>query len=180
MLCSPEEVTPTRRLVAKVHSAPGSKAGNVGGSKDASIGSFYIRTLDIDRKLVSRLRERVVLAKKIADAALAKEKGGKEDNWMKNAAEELGVDYDSEEMESVGKWRGRGSGRKQKENEARAISKAETRALRAELKKLLAKRVNVGVSEKYIASGMVDLEELLKDGQGKFLGHAASLGIEGL
>ncbi|KAI1141331.1 DEAD-domain-containing protein [Hypoxylon sp. FL0543] len=170
LLCAPEEVTPTRRLIAKVHSS----------SDRGSRKNFFVQTLDMDRKLVNRLKPRVTLAKKIADAGLAKEKGNKEDDWMRNAAEELGVEYDSDEMQQVGKWGGRGGGRKEKQDQARAMTKAELGALRAELRELLSKRVNAGVSEKYIATGMVDMDELLRGAKGDFLGRVEGLAIETL
>ncbi|KAI2601764.1 DEAD-domain-containing protein [Hypoxylon sp. NC1633] len=169
LLTAPEEVTPTRRLIAKVHSS------NPRGKKD-----FFVQTLDMDRKLVNRLKPRVTLAKKIADAGLAKEKGNKEDDWMRNAAEELGVEYDSDEIQQVGKWGGRGGGRKEKQKEARAMTKAELGAMRAELRELLSKRVNAGVSEKYIATGLVDMDELLRGAKGEFLGKVDGLDIETL
>ena len=66
---------------------------------------------------------------------LAKEKKGHEDDWVRAAAEELGVDYESEEFGKAGSGgKGRGTGRKAKEKEARALSKAEVAGLRAELK----------------------------------------------
>ncbi|KAL7622141.1 ATP-dependent RNA helicase [Parahypoxylon ruwenzoriense] len=170
LLCAPEEVTPTRRLIAKVHA----------NSEKRSKKNFFVQTLDMDRKLVNRLKPRVTLAKKIADAGLAKEKGNKDDEWMKNAAEELGIEYDSDEMQQVGKWGGRGGGRKEKQTQARAMTKAELGALRAELRELLSKRVNTGVSEKYIATGMVDMDELLRGAKGEFLGKVEGLDIETL
>lgn len=179
LLCCPDEVTPTRRLVAKVHAAATTKAAKAGKEDGGKSATFFIRTVDIDRRIVSRLKERVVIAKKIADATLAKDRGGKEDNWMKAAAEELGVEYDSEEIEKAGKWGGRGSGRKQKEKEARELTKAELGALKAELKMLLSKRVNQGVSERYITGGGVDIDELLKGSKGEFLGKVG-LGIDDL
>ncbi|KAI0534310.1 P-loop containing nucleoside triphosphate hydrolase protein [Xylaria digitata] len=169
LLCAPEEVIPTRRLIAKVHS-----------ERKTSRKNFFVQTLDVDRKLVGRLKPRVTLAKKIADAGLAKEKGGKEDEWMRNAAEELGVDYDSDELEQAGNWGGRGGGRKKKQQEARSMTKAELGALRAELRDLLSRRVNAGVSEKYIANGLVDIDELLKGANGDFLGKVDGLDISAL
>lgn len=168
LLCAPEEVVSTRRLIAKVHASNKLRSA-------ANTTGFFVRTLDIDRRLVNRLKERVTLAKKIADSQLAKEKGSKEDNWMKNAAEELGVEYDSDEMDQAGKWGGRGSGRKVKQDEARGLSKAEVGAMRAQLKQLLSKRVNAGVSERYIASGTVDMDELLRGADGDFLGKVDGL-----
>ncbi|KAJ1328093.1 ATP-dependent RNA helicase DDX24/MAK5 [Microdochium nivale] len=169
LLSAAEEVTPTRRLIAKVHS-----------QRDRGKGSgknFFVQSVDMDRKLVGRLKPRLNLAKKIADAQLAKEKGNKEDEWMRSAADELGVEYDSEDLEAAGKWGGRGSGRQKKAEEARSLTKAELAALRAELRELLSKRVNTGVSEKYIATGMVDVDELLRGAEGDFLGKVEGLDI---
>ena len=171
LLCAPEEVLSTRRLIAKVHSRAG------GRSKPTKDG-YFIRTIDIDRKLVSRLRERVVLAKQIADSLSAKDRGKKDEDWMRNAAEELGVEYDSDELEKAGRWAGKGSERKKKEKEAMSLTKADINALRAELKHLLSKRVNVGVSEKYL--GRVDVNELLRGAGGEFLGSIEGLGLDDL
>ena len=105
------------------------------------------------------------------------------DDFFKQAAEELGVDYDSEELEKQDTGRrGRGGQRKAKERQAREITKAEAGAMRAELKALLKQRINVGVSERYLTSGGVDVDELLRqqeDGKaGEFLGSVNGLGMD--
>ena len=154
-----------RRLVAKVHARNASSS-----TKDGK--NFFMRTIELDRRVVSRVKPRVVLSKKISDAALAKEKRGHEDNWLKTAAEELGVDYDSDEFAAGGESRkGRGQGRRNKEREARGLTKAEVGALRAELREELGKRINVGVSERYLTAGGVDVDELLRGEKGEFLGR---------
>ncbi|KAK6586878.1 hypothetical protein PZA11_000168 [Diplocarpon coronariae] len=172
LMCAPEEVVAMRRLVAKVH-AQNAIAG--GGSKS----KYYMRSLDIDRKVVSRLKPRVTLAKKITDSTLAKEKKGHDDEWVRTAAEELGVDYDSEEFEAAGGMRkGRGTGRKLKEREARGLTKSQVGAMRSELKNLLSQRVNAGVSERYLTAGTVDVNGLLRGAQGNFLGQVDGIGME--
>jgi ATP-dependent RNA helicase DDX24/MAK5 len=174
LLCGPKEAVPTQRLIAKVHAAA---AVNTPKSKLASAG-VGVQTIDIDRRLVAHLRPRVALSKKITETAIAKEKGAKDDDWMKKAAEELGVEYDSEELEQAGSWKGRGSGKKLREKEARAVSKAEMKQWRWELKELLSKRVNTGVSEKYLfgLSG-ADVDALLRGARGEFLGQVDGLGL---
>lgn len=137
-----------------------------------------LESVELDRRLVARIRPRVTLSKKITESLLAKEKISSEDNWLRSAAEDLGVDYDSEEFADVGKssGRGRGGGRQKREKEASSLSKAEIGALRAELKQLLKNRINVGVSETYITSGRVDIDALLKgEGNQQFLGQVDSL-----
>ena len=165
LLCSPEEVQGTRRLVAKVHARNASE-------HDGDGRKLFMRTIDIDRRVVSRLKPRVVLSKKISDAALAKEKKGNEDNWLKTAAKDLGVDYDSEEIATgEASKKGRGQGRKKIEKEARGLTKGELGALRGELKGLLGQRVNVGVSERYLTAGGMDVDKLLHGEKGEFLGR---------
>ncbi|KAK3699832.1 ATP-dependent RNA helicase [Vermiconidia calcicola] len=171
LICAPEEVAGVRRLVAKVHA-----------SSHAAKQGFFIHTLDLDRRIVSRLKPRATLAKRIADTHLAQEKGRKQDDFIRAAAEELGVEYGSDfEDEGKGK-RGRGAGRKKKERDARGLSKAEVAGMKAELRALLAHRVNVGVSERYLTSGGVDVDELLRrqgttGGGREFLGNVQDLGL---
>ncbi|EEA28169.1 ATP-dependent RNA helicase [Talaromyces marneffei ATCC 18224] len=156
LICAPDEVVGVARLVAKVHAQ--AEAG-------ASTKRNPLESLELDRRVISRVKPRITLAKKITESNLAKEKISSEDNWLRNAAEELGVDYDSEEFEKQGgkaKGRGRGGGRSQKEKEASSITKGELAGLRAELKQLLSKRINIGISERYITAGRVDVESLLR------------------
>lgn len=177
MLCSADEVLPTRRLAGKVHAKSSAKKQHV------------IQTLSVDRHIVSRLKPRADLAKRIADAALAKERARSEDSFMRNTAEELGVEYDSEDEGNLGGgWKGgRGGGRKRKEKQASEMSKAELGAMKAKLREELGKRVNLGVSEKYITGGRVDVAALLREREqgggttGLFLGGEGlgmSLGFE--
>jgi len=157
LLCSPDEVAGVTRLISKVH------------HRDQAPD-----TSPVERQLVKRLEKRVDLAKRITEATLAREKMASKDEWLKSAAEELGVDYDSEEFEDEhqrGK-RGRGGGRVKKEKEKGGISKAQMAEWRAELKGMLNKRVNLGVSERYLAGGRVDVNALLE-------GRADSAFLEG-
>ena len=172
LLCSPEEVQGVRRLIAKVHARS--------ASEHDGDGRLFMRTIDIDTRVVSRLKPRVALSKKISDASLAKEKKGHEDNWLKTAANDLGVDYDSEEF-AVGEAskKGRGQGKKKKEKDARSLTKGELGALKGELKGLLGHRVNVGVSERYLTAGRVDVDDLLNGGKSDFLGRIEG-GLSGL
>lgn len=179
LMCAPEEVVSMRRLVAKVHAQNAIHSDDTSTTNQTDKKSkYYIRTLDLDRKLVSRLKPRVVLAKKLADSILAKGKISHDDEWVRNAAEELGVDYDSEEFEN-GNKKGKGSGRKMKERQAGEMTKTEIAAIRAELRDMLAQRVNVGVSERYLtSSGVVDVNALLKGVKGEFLGRVDGIGMD--
>ncbi|RKF79442.1 ATP-dependent RNA helicase mak5 [Golovinomyces cichoracearum] len=174
LMCAPEEVVGMRRLVAKVH-AQNAMLGT--GSKS----KYYMKSLNLNRKIVTRLKPRVSLAKQIADSAVAKQKKGHDSEWLKTAAEELGVDYNSDEFEAINNDRkGRGTGRKLKEKVARALTKNELYTLKEGLKSLLAQRVNVGISERYLASGNVNVNELLVGTKGDFLGPVDEIFIDDL
>lgn len=146
MLCSPDEVFGVTRLIFEVHKTDKPP-----------------ETMEVQKQLVARLEPRVTLAQKISDATIAKEKSASKDEWLKTAAEELGVDYDSDEFEIMGQKgkRGRGGGKAKKDKEKGAVSKGQITEWRARLNDLLDKRVNLGVSERYLAGGRVDVEALL-------------------
>ncbi|KAE8405199.1 ATP-dependent RNA helicase mak5 [Aspergillus pseudonomiae] len=165
IICSPDEMVGVVRLAAKVHA-------NMANRKKVPLES-----LELDRRVVSRVKQRVTLAARIVDSNIAKEKVSSEDNWLRTAAEDLGVDYDSEEFDNAAaRGRGRGRGRQERERKAGSTSKGELAGMRAELKQLLSQRVNVGVSERYLTSGRVDIEALLRgEGNNSFLGQVDAL-----
>lgn len=181
LLCGPEEVQGTRRLVAKVHASSAAAAPEE-LTTDAAKNGYFIRSLDIDRRVVSRLKPRVTLAKQLADTTIAKEKKNSENDFLREAAEDLGVDYDSDEFEKEAPGKhGRGAGRKKKEREARALTKDEVRSMRRELNEMLQQRINVGVSERYLTSGGIDVDALLEQadgGRGNFLGSVKGVGLD--
>ena len=145
MLCAPGESQGVTRLVQKVHK------------------ERPIKPLHVDRRIVGALQPRMALARKITDATAAREKSSSQDNWVRTAAEELGVEYDSEEFAEQAKRMTRGRAGKDIKNKRKGdeVSKADVVRMRAQLKDLLSRRVNLGVSEKYIAGGRVDMNALL-------------------
>ena len=171
LLCAADEVVGVRRLVAKVHASAAFKGGRI---------KHYIRSVDLDRRVVARLKPRVTLSKRITESMLAKEKKGHEDGWLRTAADELGVDYDSEDFEAAnGTRKGRGTGKLRAAREARSMSKGDVAALRTELKSLLRERINVGVSEKYLTAGEIDIDSLLeKDDTTHFLGKLDGVDLD--
>lgn len=154
LLCSPDEVAGVTKLVAQIHTAG---------------GGHHLEPILVDRQLVARLLPRLTLSQKISGATLAKEKVGSQEEWLRTAADELGVEYDSDEFAAEGAKhsRGRGSTRREKQKVAGAVSKAEVSNWRSQLKDLLSKHVNLGVSEKYLAGGSVDVDALLSRGTGE-------------
>ncbi|KAI5793104.1 putative ATP dependent RNA helicase [Geopyxis carbonaria] len=164
LLCAPEEVSSMRRLVGTVH------YGEVGQNN----GRATMKSFDVDRKLANRLKGRIDLAKKIADSSLEKQKKSKEDDWLKTAAEELGVDYDSDEFsqQKIGKKGQRG---REKREKAASATKGDIAAWRAQLKGLLKQKVNSGFSERYLTSGNLNIAQALLDGDTM---HESILGVQ--
>ncbi|RMZ68744.1 hypothetical protein GMOD_00002571 [Pyrenophora seminiperda CCB06] len=74
LICAPEEVAGVRRLVAKVHARATTSDNNSSKRSSNKKTAFFIRTLDIDRRIVSRLKPRALLSKRLADTVIAKEK----------------------------------------------------------------------------------------------------------
>ena len=146
LLCSPDEVVPTSRLIAKVH---------------ASAASPQIS--NVDREVIKRIRRRVDLAQKIVETEQAREKTNSKDDWLRKAADDLGVDYDSDEFskEERKSQRGRGGGKAKAMMEKAERGKEEVSKWKAELRESLAKKVNMGVSERYLAGGRVDVGAIL-------------------
>lgn len=174
LLCAPEEIVGVARLAAKVH------ASSTTSSSSSVTKRLPLHSVDLDRRVIARVRPRVALAKKITNHTLAKEKLSSENDWLRSAADDLGVDYDSEEFaeqaKGKGRGRGRGGGREVREKEAGSMTKAEVTALKAQLRELLRKRINMGVSERYLTAGRVDIEALLAGGGNKaFLGQVGEL-----
>jgi ATP-dependent RNA helicase DDX24/MAK5 len=171
LICAPEEITGVARLIAKIHAGKGASSAIKKGSP--------LQSIDLDRRVIARVKPRVTLAKRISDSILAKEKLSSEDDWLRSAAEELGVDYDSDEFAeqtSKARGRGRGGGREARQRAAGSLSKAELAGLRAQLMDLLSKKINIGVSERYLTAGRVDIDALLRgEGNNAFLGPVAKL-----
>ncbi|KAI5301871.1 ATP-dependent RNA helicase, partial [Ascosphaera pollenicola] len=92
LLCAPDELVGVARLAAKVHSNAAKKSG----ATSSSSKKLPLQTVDLDRGVVARVKPRMALAQKLTEYTSAKEKISHEDDWLRNAAEELGVDYDSE------------------------------------------------------------------------------------
>ncbi len=57
--------------------------------------------------------------------------------------------------------RGRGTTKRQQQKTAGAVSKAEVAGWRAQLTQLLSKKINLGVNERFLAGGGVDVDSLL-------------------
>ncbi|KAG0158121.1 hypothetical protein PDIDSM_5634 [Penicillium digitatum] len=160
LICAPDEVVGVARLAGKIHAKKAKKAD----ASDGPSKKVPLESLDIDRRVVARLRPRQRRLHYRQESTQI---------TARAAADDLGVEYDSDEFDqSKGRGRGRGGGRERRDKEASELSKSEMAGLRAELKQHLSQRVNIGVSEKYLTAGRIDIDALLRgEGNDAFLGH---------
>ncbi|KAL8292938.1 hypothetical protein RQP46_000632 [Phenoliferia psychrophenolica] len=151
-LCAPEEKQMQRLLMASL-------------GKDVDLP-----VLPTDFSILDKLKERIELAKKIENAMHKATKEAHEDNWIKQAAEAMDIDLDSDMDFSDGEATGQKS-RKQLKNKA-----AKVKALKGQLQAMLDTPLMMrGISAKYITTrGRIGFVDQLVDGTS----HSAMLGIE--
>ncbi|KAJ9661421.1 ATP-dependent RNA helicase [Neophaeococcomyces mojaviensis] len=162
LLCSPDETASVTKLIAKIHGDSSTKS-----AKD-------INTVDrmyLPGNLIRQIESRVELAQKIVELSQSTVKVKSEDNWLRTAADELGVDYDSEEFEAAGRQarRGRGGGKERHQKKAAEQENRQSKVTewKARLKDELQKRIDFGDSSsssmKYLAGGAFDVDKLLAE-----------------
>ena len=162
MFCSPQEASgPLRKLRRLV-------AGN--SNKESRLNMHNdVKLLPIEMDLVSQIKPRVEISSKLADASISSTATRKEDSWVKQAAEDLGLDdlsgLEDFEDDIIKKQR--------KRKEGKMLSKDETKALKYELKTLLANPIKKNTRKSYITSGLQNLTHQMVTGahHDDVLGH---------
>ncbi|RXW15879.1 hypothetical protein EST38_g9969 [Candolleomyces aberdarensis] len=128
LMCAPDE----RRVVKALMSSLGREESS-------------IEELDIEMSMVDKLKARVQLARQIENSQHKVKKTNHDRNWMKEAAETLGVDLDSE-LDS--------DNEDNQANRSKKARDAKIRGMKEELKGMLkTPLIGRGVSAKFITSG---------------------------
>ena len=161
LLCSPDETASVTKLIAKVHT----QAKN---SKDAS---KFIDRMYVPNDLLRQVQHRIEVAQKLVASNQSTVKVKSEDHWLRTAADELGVDFDSEDYENAGKQgrRGRGGGKERKQKQAAEQENQQSKVgqWKAQLREDLQKRLDygdgMGKTMKYLAGGAFDVDQLLAE-----------------
>jgi len=162
LFCSPDETASVTKLIAKIHGSPDKSTKKI---------TNIIEKMYLPGNLIRQVESRIELAQKLVESSQSTEKVKSEDNWLRTAADELGVDYDSEEFEAAGRQgkRGRGGGkeRKQKKAAEQENRKSKVGEWKARLRDELQKRIDFGdgssSSMKYLAGGAFDVDQLLAE-----------------
>ncbi|EJC98248.1 DEAD-domain-containing protein [Fomitiporia mediterranea MF3/22] len=152
IMCAPDE----RRILRALHTSLN------------RVGENEIPDMPIELDLLDKLKGRVQLAKRIDAAAHRVKKEKHERNWMKETAEAMEIELDSDMDDKLSD--GDAPSKKRKDSKV----KQETQALKAELKHMLSQPlVAKGVMKKYITSGArsVVSELLNSKGDDEMLGY---------
>ncbi|KAG5417310.1 MAK5 [Candida metapsilosis] len=154
MFCSPQEASGPLRKLRKI------VASNASGNKRISAHND-VKLLPIEMDLVAQLRPRIELAGKLADARISSTATRKEDSWVKQAAEDLGVedlhDLDEFEDDIIKKQRKRQEGKK--------LTKDVQNRYKYELKELLARPIRKNNRRSYLTSGLQNLAHQMVTGK---------------
>ncbi|CAO3565128.1 unnamed protein product [Mortierella alpina] len=146
LICGPDEVQLYRKMCVTL------KKDQTGGIPD----------FPIDRGVINEMKKRVALAKKIDEQEHRVQKAAHQDDWMLKSAEAMDIILDEDVLNA-----GPQAKDKDEDNTAMTGRKNKIKAMRAELKAMLQKRMMPqGVSAKYITSGAIqDLADRLRDTQ---------------
>ncbi|CCD22844.1 ATP-dependent RNA helicase NDAI_0A06900 [Naumovozyma dairenensis CBS 421] len=154
MVCSPQEAMGPLRKLRKV------LADKSGSSKSFKNKKWQktVPLLPIEIDIVSQLRERSKLASELADHDMASSSLRKDDNWMKKAADDLGIDIDSDEEDKDSILH-----RSKTKKQNKTMDKDKTKYMRAQLNELLRQPLRKDMRKKYLTGGLFNLaDDLVK------------------
>ncbi|CAX43740.1 ATP-dependent RNA helicase, putative [Candida dubliniensis CD36] len=162
MFCSPQEASGPLRKLRRLVASNSNKESRLNMHND-------VKLLPIEMDLVSQIKPRVEISSKLADASISSTATRKEDSWVKQAAEDLGV----EDLSGLEDFEDDIIKKQRKRKEGKMLSKEETKALRYELKSLLANPIKKNARKSYITSGLQNLAHQMVTGahHDDVLGH---------
>ncbi|SCW00641.1 LAFE_0C08702g1_1 [Lachancea fermentati] len=160
MICSPQEAMGPLRKLRKVLSSKDDSEKKRKWQKD-------VPAFPMEPDIISQLRDRSRLASELADDELATRSLSKDDNWLKKAADDLGIELDSDE-ENRDTFLAKNKTKKINKTLGRDQSKAK----RFELQELLKRPIRKDLRKRYLTGGLVNLADNLV----KNKGHAAIIG----
>ncbi|CCF59178.1 hypothetical protein KAFR_0G01440 [Kazachstania africana CBS 2517] len=168
MICSPQESMSSLRKLRKVLS---SNEAHLKKGKFRSKQKWQktVPLLPIEIDIVSQLRERSKIASELADHDIASKSLSKDDNWLKKAAEDLGIDADSDD-ENKDTYLAKNKTKKIN----KTMAKDQARYSKAHLNELLSIPLRKDMRKKYLTGGLVNLADNLV----KKRGHNSIIGQE--
>lgn len=154
MFCSPQEASGPFKKLRNLVAATAEKLSKVSGKGD-------LKMLDIDYDLVTQLRERVRVASKLADSAIASTATRKENSWVKQAAEDLGI----EDLDGIEDFEDDIIKKQKRRNEGKKLTNEEAKIQKAKLRELLAIPLRKNHRRSYLTSGLENLAHQIVTGK---------------
>lgn len=165
VICSPQEsmgpLRKLRKLLASDEVRVKSRGKRMKWQKTVPL-------LPIDNDILAQLKDRSTLAAELADHQIASNSLHKDDNWLAKAAEDLGIDVDSDD-ENKDVYLAKNKTKKMN----KTISKDQLAFDKMKLKELLAIPLRKDRRKKYLTGGLVNLADHLvkKRGHNDIIGH---------
>lgn len=185
MICSPQESMGPLRKLRKTLATKNSVSTDL-KSKPTNRKTIKwqntVPLLPIETDILSQLKERSRLSGELADHEIASNSLRKDENWLKKAADELGIDVDSDE-DDISKSNSDTFLLKNKNKKMqKTINKDKVKAMRAELNELLSEPIRKDRRQKYLTGGLVNLADNLvkKRGHNSIIGHEKMDALETL
>lgn len=169
MICSPQEAMGPLRKLRKVLST---------SKKQAAKNKKWQKTvplMPIDIDVVSQLKERTQLAAELADHETASTSLHKDDNWLKKAADDLGIDVDSDD-ENKDTFLAKNKTKKMN----KTMDKEEVKYAKIKLNELLHEKIRKDMRKRYLTGGLTNLADNLvkKRGHESIIGHDKTDALE--
>ncbi|KAF3986704.1 hypothetical protein FT663_02584 [Candidozyma haemuli var. vulneris] len=171
MFCSPQEASGPFKKLRNLVAASAEKSSKVSGKGD-------LKMLDIDYDLVTQLRERVRIASKLADSSIASTATRKENSWVQQAAEDLGI----EDLDGIEDFEDDVIKKQKKRNEGKKLTNEESKIEKAKLRELLSIPLRKNHRRSYLTSGLENLAHQIVSGKTSetVLGRAAVKALDEL
>lgn len=163
ILCSPQESAALVKLKRVLY-------------QDAPDKAMALKTFNAVYDVLNRVKPRVALAQQISEHLMQSTKTGKQDSWIKQAADDLGVDLSDDELSKI-----LGDSKKKKKSASNGgVDNFNLQAARAELKRELQSKI--GPVRRYLTSGSVNLAHMLVSGKShdSLLGRESRTALEDL
>lgn len=162
MLCSPQEASGPLRKLRKLVANNAPQKMNMRAD---------VNLLPIEMSVLGQLRPRVEILQQLADAGLLQTATRKEDSWVKQAAEDLGID--DETFEDMDRFEDDIIKKQRKRKESKMLSKEQQKQLRFRLKEMMAVPIRKSMRRSYLTSGLENLAHQIVSGQThkEVLGH---------
>lgn len=171
IFCSPQEASGPFKKLRKMVASSSENNARLNVHND-------VKLLPIEMDIISQIKPRVKLAAKLSDANLSNTATRKEDSWVKQAADDLGL----EDLSDIENFEDDIIKKQRKRKEGKTITKEEAKQLKFQLNELLNTQLRKNHRRSYLTSGLENLAHQMVSGKThqQILGHKESKALDEL